>query len=66
MAEPSSPCLKEGCSKRNKMLCSESCKELAAYQRYLALTHDRYSPPSIDMAESYGGSREIVIDFTKY
>jgi len=47
-----SPCArKPECLKKDKRECSYSCLDLHAYQRFLAKTYDKYSPPGIDYAD---------------
>ena len=48
-----SPCAKPECISNDKTKCSKDCRELAEFQRYLDLIHDRYSPPAIDPAGDY-------------
>jgi len=48
-----SPCTKPECINKDKIKCSKDCKELAKFQQYLDLIHDRYSPPAIDPTDSY-------------
>ena len=49
--EPKSPCRRPECIGKDKMDCAANCKALCAYQIFLTLTEDKYSPPGIDYAD---------------